>query len=351
LLPGLAAPLEIEESYPRIHGVVLVELQNDSTFGSEDSEREQNDLYLTIESTLSAVFTPHLSLEAGLVFEPVFDPESGSNRWLGDQGLYLEALFLAWQSERLGLRAGKFNPDFGFAWELAPGVFGVDFAEDYELTERIGLGGFVELGNDRVGSHALGADLFFLDHSALSDSLVKKRGRTRLSNGGPSNTGKLESFSLTLQGSEIPWLSGLTYNVGFASQRAGRGGRSERDYVAGLTYAFRLFADLDSELLAEYAYLDNANGEAEDRQYLTLSSAIYRGGWNFAVSCTLRERDVATDGEIRDSLFQVSTGYTFPLREGASFGELGIDVGWRLAREEGVRSHGFGALLAYAIAF
>jgi hypothetical protein len=350
-LPALAEPLQTEERYPSIHGEVLVELQNDSTYRSDDSEREQNDLYLTIESSLSASLSPRLSLEAGLVFEPVLEPEPGSDRWLGDEGLYLETLFLAWQSEHIGLRAGKFNPDFGFAWALAPGIYGVDFAEDYELTERVGFGGSLDLGGGGAGMHRLAADLFFLDHSALSDSLVKRRGRTRLSDGGPSNTGKLESLAVTLQGGEVPLLPGLTYNLSFANQRAGRGGRSERGYVAGLTYTFRSFADLESELLFEYAYLDNADGEAEDRQYLTLGSAVYWSGWNFALSYTLRDRELAAVADVRDHLFQVSTGYAFPLREAANLGEVGIDVGWRLTREEGVRSSGFGALLGYAIRF
>jgi hypothetical protein len=200
------------------------------------------------------------------VLEPVADPPPGRDRWFDDEGLFLETLFLRWEWDRFSLHAGKFNPAFGFAWGLAPGIYGVDFAEDYEITERIGFGGTIEFGNAAVGRHRLGADAFFVDTSPLSRSLLHDRGRTRRSDGGPSNTLSPESFSITLRGGGIPRLPGLTYNLGFANQhRADAGGRSERTAVAGLTYGFSPLEYLGIELLSEYAHLHHAEGENERR--------------------------------------------------------------------------------------
>ena len=68
------ASAEGEGRFPSIHGEILFELQNDWTFHSEDKDNERSDLYFTIEPSLSFGFTEELSLEAGLVLEPVFDP-------------------------------------------------------------------------------------------------------------------------------------------------------------------------------------------------------------------------------------------------------------------------------------
>jgi hypothetical protein len=333
--------------FPNIHGEILVEIHSDA-----DPDSGHGDQFLKVEPALSIGLSEHFSIEAGFVLEPVSDPPPGRDRWFDDEGLFVETLFLRWQRGRFALHAGKFNPSFGFAWDLAPGIYGVDFAEDYEITERIGFGGVIEFGNAAVGRHRLGVDAFFVDTSPLSRSLLHDRGRTRRSDGGPSNTLSPESFSITLRGGEIPRLPGLTYNLGFANQhRADVGGRSERDAVAGLAYGFSPFEGFEIELLSEYAHLHHAEGANERRHYFTQSAAASWAGWNVALSYTGRWIHGRDDGSLRDFLFQASAGYAWEIGAGGRLGVLGADVGWRCAREEGARGDGFGALVSYTLPF
>jgi len=335
------ASAEEEGQYPDVHGEILFELQNDWTFSSEHEDNEINDLYFAIEPSFSFGFTDELSLEAGLVLEPVFDPRPAKSRYVDDQGIFVEQLFLQYDTGRWGLRAGKINPPFGIAWDAAPGIYGVDFAEDYEITERIGAGGFLRFGSDRTGLHRLAADVFFLDTSYLSKSFLNDRGRTRRSDGGASNTGAPASFAITLESEEMPKLPGFGYHLGFSRQEAGRGGRDEYGYVAGLTYAFKPHEDVDVEILSEYVYQRGAEGERQNRQYYSQSGAIYWKGWNLALSSTLRELD---GGGARDYLFQASVGYEFE-------SGLAIDAGYRFAREDGIGNDGLGALVSYTLKF
>jgi hypothetical protein len=329
------------------HGEILIKLQSDS-----DLDLTPSDHHLTVEPTFSFGLSEHFSIESGFVLEPISDPRPGRDGWFDDEGLYVETLFLRWDRGLFSLRAGKFNPAFGVAWDLAPGIYGVDLAEDYEITERIGFGGTIEFGSGSGGRHFVGADAFFVDTSPLSRSLIHDRGRTRRSDGGPSNTVSPESFSLTLRGGEIPRLPGLTYNLGFANQqRADAGGRTERDVVAGITYGFSPLEVLEIELLSEYAHLHNAGGEVEHRHYFTQSAAAYWAGWNIALSYTGRWIHRPGDTKQRDFLFQASAGYAWEIGVGGRFGELGVDFGWRRARAEGVLDDGFGGLLSYAFAF
>ena len=89
------------------------------------------------------------------MFEPVQDPDPGDDRFLEDHGLYAEELFVNYETGHFAGYAGKFNPSFGTAWDLAPGIFGTDLAEDYEITERIGLGGALKFGGEGSAARAL----------------------------------------------------------------------------------------------------------------------------------------------------------------------------------------------------
>jgi hypothetical protein len=338
---------EEEPAFPKLRSEILVELHSDT-----DLDSTTHDHYLKVEPAFSIGLTEHFSIEAGFVLEPVSDPPPGQDRWFDDEGLFVETFFLRWERGRFSLHAGKFNPAFGSAWDLAPGVYGVDFAEDYEITERIGFGGTIEFGNAAVGRHRLGADAFFVDTSPLSRSLFHDRGRVRRSDGGPGNTAAPESFAVTLSGGEIPRLPGLTYNLGFAHQhRADVGGRSENDAVAGLAYAFSPLENLQIELLSEYAHLHHAEGENERHHYFTQSAAAYWGGWNVAFSYTGRWIRGGDGGSSRDFLFQASAGYAWEIGADGRLGVLGTDVGWRCARSDGVYGDGIGVLVSYVFAF
>jgi hypothetical protein len=331
------------ERLPRIEGEIPLEIQSDRACRSSGGENQTHDLYATIEPVLRLRFTPRLSLETALVLEPVFE-SGGRSRFFEDQGLFVEQLFLEYATGAWGVRAGKINPPFGIAWDAAPGIYGVDFAEDYEITERLGLGGFVRFGNERVGFHRLTADAFLLDTSPLSESVFTGRGRVRRSDGGPSNTGDLRSFALTLAGEAIPGLPGLGYHLGFTQQSAGRRGRDERGYALGLTYGASPFENVEVELLSEYVYQQGAGGARQDRHYLTQSAAIHWKGWNLALCHARRHLHVHGGGHLRDDLVQASAGYEFEMG-------LAIDVGWRHAREDGIRKDGIGMRIRYSVQF
>ena len=336
------------EDFPRISGELVVEIQNDRAYHAQDRDAELNDLFATIEPAIAVRFSEQLSLQSSLVFEPVEDPEPNESRELDRQGLFAEELYALWESGALAVRAGKFNPRFGVAWDLAPGLFGVDFAEDYEITERVGAGVSYDLGAADTGSHLLSLETFFADTSQLTRSLGRGRSRVRRSDGGPSNTGRLNSYSLTLEGGEVPAVPGLAYNLGFVYQAAGDQGRPERDAVVGLTYDLAVASDLNVELLAEYARQDDADGEAgRRRSYLTASASTAIDDLVLAVSYTLRDERVRDDRDHNDFLAQASVGYFRELGPG----EAGFEVGYKLTREENRKISTVGLRASWVLEF
>lgn len=326
---------------PFIEGEISFELQNDHAFDSDDPSAEINDLFTTIEAALALNLTEVFSVRGLFVLEPVRDPMPFDDRYFEDHGLYVEELYAQAQFDIFRIFAGKFDASFGTAWDAAPGIYGTDFAEDYELVERIGGGFAITAMQTGFGDVTLTTNVFFADTSALSESAFTNRGRNRRALGGASNTNSLESFSITLDGENVPMVPDLTYHVGFRHQAAGVGDAGdEHGFVAGLQKAFDLGNGTAIETIVEGVYLNNGFGGLDDVVYFTAGGAFITGPWNLSTSFTLRDTDVAGGPDVSDRLAQVSAGYSF------DFG-LTADAGYRYSREDGVETHIFGLLFTY----
>lgn len=325
------------EIYPNIHGELSLEIENDLTFESEDPAAELNDLFGTIELGTALSLTPEFALNGTFLIEPVLD--AVDDREFEDHGFLVEELYLSYDFGVLAAFAGKFNPTFGTAWDLTPGLYGADFAEDYELAERIGGG--IEIPFQAGGAdHALTLNTFFQDITVLSNSLGEQRGETNKSDGGASNTADFRSFSATLNGG-VP-TTPLNYHLGMRYQEGGDGDPGD-DFgmVAGLNAAWDLDADSSIEAIGEVAYFDEQDGSGSEAIYATIGGAYGWRQWSVSGSYTLREVE---DGFDPDHLAQASVGYEFDIG-------IGVEVGYKFAEESEVGSHTVGALLTYGVAF
>lgn len=334
--------LEKPKTYPRIESVISVEIENDNTFASQDSTAKINDLYNTTNIETGFFFNEIFSLQSLFVLEPVLDPRPSKDRTFGDIGGYFETLFLQAEFGALTLFAGKVDVTFGKAWDEAFGVFGTDFAEDYELAERIGFGLAWTIKNE-YAQHVITATAFHADRTFLSNSVFTKRGRTKLSTAGPSNTKGPQSFSLTLDGSDIMSIPGLSYNIGIRHQAKGRGDvASETGFVLGALREFDLGNGEALKFIGEVAYFDNVDATADNRWYWTLGTEFTTGPWSFSVAHTSRYLDDNSGGTNFHDLNSTATaGYEIQ----AGFLEgVGINLGIKRVKEANVISHTLGLL-------
>lgn len=334
-LAGLAAIVmgtgaSAEDGFPKFTADFSVELESDYTFSSTDPAAELIDTYATIGAGLSLEFETGTSLNASLVFEPVLDPVD--DRFFEDHGLYVEELFLQQEVEGVVFKLGKFNPLFGAAWDLAPGIYGSGFAEDYELTERIG--GEIALPFDAMGAeHELTVAVFAADTTALSESVFQDRGLTRSGSGGVSNTRSPESFAFSLAGA----FGDTGYNLGLQYQSKGTGDTHDQSGVVfGLTQAVPIGDDAAMELLAEAAYFPHFDGAEESALIGTIGAAAPIG------PVTLSGVYAVRDVEAADTDHLATTTVDFEIYDGVSAG-----IGYRFGREGGESSHTVGFLIGY----
>jgi hypothetical protein len=333
---------------PRVEGEIVFEFQSDNTFDSEDPAAELSDTFNTTEAAVGWYLFPGFSVQAGFVLEPVLDPEPGEDRFFEDHGLYAEELYAQYQRGPVRAFAGKFNPAFGKAWDAAPGIYGTDLAEDYELTERLGLGAEVSQDAGALGALALTAALYQADTSGLSDSAFTNRGRTDCDDGGLSNTCSLESFAVALDGSALPGLPGLGYQLAYRHQAAGDGDpEDENGYSAALTGA-HTWNSVGVEWIGEVAYLDGADVFDEAPQeiwYQTFGVAFTKDIYNLSLSYTGRQTDFEDVTEDYDD-------YQFSVSAGAAWSSgWTFDVGYKYHVEEDVENHTVGALLTRSVGF
>lgn len=329
---------------PSIEITISAEVESDYTHDSDDKSAEINDLFVTIEPAITVNLTNGFSIQSGLTIEPVKDPSPFKDREFRDTGLYVETLFFNYETGNVNLFVGKIDPTFGTAWDAAPGIYGTGIAEDYQLTERIGGGFSYKMMPSGGGEHLFTASAFFADTTFLSNSIITKRGRTRRSDGGASNTGD-PSFSITLDGSELPSMPGVSYHLGVRYQQKGRGDAgNETGFVAGMQKEFDLGNEQKIAAIFEVAHLKNQDGGADNASYATLGATYTTGPWNVAVSGTLRHIDVDGGSNVKDHLLQVSGGYEF--NNGVT-----LDVGYKNARESKIDSHTVGILLTKEFSF
>jgi len=331
-----------------IKGELNVELETDHTYKSDDPDAELTDTYNTTELGLEVTFNRFLTGHGAFTFEPVLDPGPGEDRFFEDQGLYAEELFANVALGRgVNVFGGKFNPAFGKAWDVTPGVYGVDFAEDYEITERLGFGGSIERENTGLGTVTLTGSVYHVDTTELSRSIFTDRGRTSLSSGGVSNTEDLDSFALALDAANVPALGGANLHLAYRFQHQGTTVddlEHEQGYVAAL-YGSRSMNGVDFEWIGELVYLDNAEGTLDELWYYTVGGVVtFANKYNIALSYTGRPRDVAGGSDFDDKLLTLSAGVE--LRN-----EWTVDVGYKYHVEGDVDNHTIGLLLAKSFTF
>ncbi len=344
-----AADLEIPDAlaqFPNVSGSFVLELQSDTTFDSDDPGAEITDTFATVETSLDFNLSEIFTVHTDLVLEPVLDPDPFEDRFFEDHGGYVETLHLIVNLGQFALFGGKINPAFGTAWDVTPGIYGVDFAEDYELTERIGVGGSYTFDGGDAGQHVLQAAVFFADTSALSNSAFTRRGELSLADGGASNTEDFSSVAIALDGGEIASLPGFSYHVSFRHQEAGVGDVSDETGVAfGAKQEVETADGLKFELNGEVAIFDNLDGGENDALYATAGLGVVKDEWFGATSFTLRDLSGGPAGtNFDDKLFQVTVGREL-------FENTALAVGYKFAEEEDVESHTIGVLFAYETDF
>ena len=88
-----------DRTFPYFEIETVIEVQNDFAFDSDDPDLELNDFFTKTEPAIALFLTENLSIQSGLVIEPLFGPGPQDDRFFEDHGLFAEALTINFDTD------------------------------------------------------------------------------------------------------------------------------------------------------------------------------------------------------------------------------------------------------------
>jgi hypothetical protein len=378
-LPGLAAAQEVRPFagfQPHVSTEVDIGFYGVGTTSATDRDRGGTSMFLYGEIAAGLHLAPNFSIQAVLALEPIGEGDAlggfpqGGTTGFRRQSAFLEALYAEWKPEDgLTLQGGRFVAPFARGHHDFPGILTRIRAHEVSaITDSLGVGGtYTFLSDPTLGEHDISVAAFTLDRTFLSSTWMTRRSccderyerfnRNTRAQGGPANTGQLDSAALALDGDGFAWAPGLSYHLGVVTRGQGIDGTArEWDYAGALRYQQRWNADQSTLFFAEAVQYRNAaarprteitllgfdpdTGDAieetlettirERRSFTTLGAQHRIGEWRGTLAWQRDQRKRSVETLPTENYVEVSVGHDLG-------GGFGLDVGYqygRYAREE-----------------
>lgn len=347
--------------YPQVAGEADLRLFSLSTTSATDRRQRGTNIFARGEIAAGLFLSPEWSVQGVVHIEPVGETEpNGGTAAFRYQAAYVEELRLDWRpTQRLVLYGGKFSAPFGRGHHDFPGLLlDVRAHEVYLIRESVGFGGTVTVISDaRFGEHDISAAVFGFDTSFLSETAFTRQrccerdferyARNTRRQGGPGNTGQMDSFVVAIDGDKMPFLPNTSYHLAVLSRGAGVDGtKRETGVVAGLRHEITWDRDLRTLLFAEFVQFRGAGGNpreagpeilddlgdgtgrfddvtvSERRRFTTVGAQTRFGRWRTTLGLQRDERKRTENPVPRATYAELSIGRDLPLN-------FRLDVGYQ----------------------
>lgn len=264
----------------------------------------------TIETAIVAGLNEHWSIATEIVLEPVVDGDGTS---FSQEGAYIGVLELAYSRANWTIAAGKIGPNFATAWDITPGVFGMELAEEYEVAEQIGVRTDFLLPSFEAqpwDEAVVSSALFMTDTSVLSQSILRDRGRVRESDGGPGNTGSLKSYAFALDMYDM-LAEGIHFHVSHRRlAQAHDMAHPDDATAAAINWHHEGEWAFTPSINLEHIWYDNPQGAAGDGDSTTMGVVVERGRWRAGAVYSRTAYRWHTHSDYQ-RLREIAVGYSF----------------------------------------
>ena len=268
--------------------------------------------------------------------------------------------------------------NFSMARKMAAGMWGgPTLTSELGIKNKAGFSGGGRVDFGAYGKHALYASLFMADNSFLNTNWGLSSQSYPLSDGGPSNTGKLNSFAFAIDGSRIAGLPKFRYHIGAAqldtesiqiknAQVPSQFLANEQRYaVAGVFDKLDIGLNIKFTPLLEYDRVNNSRGiSGYTRNYYTASGLLAWGQWNLGGSyiswnqnwptTALDDANVPTSAKLTIPSYKYGYGSNYSGQIGGGYvfkNSLAINVGIKRTTLLNVTTDTVGIALQYNLPF
>lgn len=332
----------------------------------QGGNRNTSDAYPDINSTFYFRFTHDQRIQLSTEINPINGPKPGQKRFFEDVGLTINDLNYYQNNANSAFMIGKYHVPFGRAQDQAPGLYTGDFVSIYDLDGMLGGTVAYRFFDQKLGMIEPNVSLYTADNSFLGRPYFEHGEKLQRSDGGPSNTGQLDSYALTVNWLAIPAVPYLEMQAGYMFNKQGEyvaqtsppfgGAADEKIKIASARY---IWADAPSTELGptlaghyfdivpfiEFADVENEDGiQGNDTNYLTTSLTFDLGDWAVGATRTNKHRPSTGSASRQDYLNELSLTYNIT-------GQIKLDLSAGTQKEDGEMSDLIGLAVTYSGGF
>ncbi|WP_077049287.1 hypothetical protein [Pseudomonas sp. KK4] len=349
--------------YPNVGMDYDATFQYDHTHADspQGGNRNTGDAYPDINTTFYFRFTHDQQIQLATEINPVAGPEPGQKRFFEDVGLVINDLNYYQNNANSAFSVGKYHVPFGRAQDQAPGLYTNDYVATYDLDGMLGGTVAYRYFDQTLGMIEPNLSVYTADNSFLGRPYLRHGEKLRRSDGGPSNTGKLDSYAVTVNWIAIPAVPYLEMQAGYMfnkkaedeTQDTPPGEDDETIKIASARYiwAYAPSTDLEPTLagryfdivpFVEFADVDNEGGiKGNDTRYLTTSLTFDFGDWALGATRTDKHRQSTGGADHQDYLNEISLTYNIT-------GQIKLGLSAGTQKEDGQMSELIGLALTYS---
>lgn len=292
-------------SLPIYEGNVGITAFSEYTYDATNQNNIGSNTYTKTFLDSNLYFSPQIYLDLDVLVNTSSGVETNQNYLLDNTQVIFGKVALRYENDDWWVSAGRGPINYSIAKFFAAGVWGTSLLNgEVSVKDKTGFAGAIKSKMGNWGNHAFYGSLFMADNSFLSAPYGKNSDPYPLSNGGPSNTGTLNNFSLAVDGLKIAALPKFRYHLSSVVQQTQslqvKGINIPTQYLAPeYRYAAATIWDkLDIgggfilSPLFEYNRVNNRNGiSGYNNNYYTGSGLFGYHQWSFGGSYTLWTQD------------------------------------------------------------
>lgn len=327
-------------SRPIVEGKAGISLFTEDTYSGKNTSNTPQNSYTKAYLLGNVYFTRDFYLSANIRFATSGGNSTTQNYFLDDGSAFFAEVALRYDADNYSLVLGHTNINYSLSRDYTAGLWGSTFArKEYGVDSMMVAGGSYKIDGGAFGNHAVGASVFMVDTTGLSDTYGTARNPEPLSNGGPANTGKFNNYALSLDGLNIKALPKFRYqlaavklttqslyNINTNTSVPTQYLANEQRYVAsGLFNKLDIVGDIKLTPLLEYNRVLNSAGLAGfNKSYYVGSLLFGYKQWSLGMSGTLWDANWLNEAQNTKKIIpsntylsdkwnqeQVSIGYAF----------------------------------------
>lgn len=325
------------------------EIAYDINFDDNYQSTNRNDEYKSTKSIgrlySNLNFAKNLSLNSTIQLERIANDVVGKDRTFDREGIYLRELNLAYDNKKHGFVIGKFDLNFGKAWNFNRGIAGHEIAQNYRQGEKIGFGQILRIGDlKKTGRYQLSYSFFKNDRKYLDNSIITKRNNSSKDEALPGDENMFKSYIISADidfdfENQRKLFYHFSYlNLGVREKFSNVADKNKIDdqnnFVASMNYIHPFSQNFILDSLIEYVDVRNYQGNADIyEKYLTLNGIlrIYQN-YNLTLSHATRQNVQVNASGFDESVDEISMGYEFIKSE--FFDKLTLQLGYKHQRND-----------------